>query len=248
MFLHRNRRNLAIFLALALLVGGAATAAAAIPSDNAIQTAVSNRLAAHGFASTVQAAVADGTVTLTGNVDKLAAKSRAERLARQADGVAEVVNEIAVSDRRSDQAVADAISRALDGYFYYGVFDWVEASVQGGVVTLEGSVYTPWHRDAIVRRLEDVPGVVAIEDRLALQPVGDDNLRAQAFRAIYGHPMFDQWVALGRAPIHIIAHDGKLTLEGAVRSPVEKRLAGTVARLDTFAFGVTNHLRVDSAS
>ena len=91
----------------------------------------------------------------------------AGKVARKTEGVDTVVNELEVMSRASNEQIATGISRALDGFFYHDVFDWVTATVDGGAVDLLGSVYVPWYREAIVDRVARVPGVTSIQDHIA---------------------------------------------------------------------------------
>ena len=231
-------------LALAVALSVVPAAAQDRLPDGTVEAVVAHRLAARGLDGAVTVEAVDGVVTLTGTVETLSEKMTAGKVARKTEGVDAVVNELEVASRASDEAIAEEISIALDVFFYHDVFDWVTATVDDGAVDLLGSVYVPWHREAIVDRVARVPGVTSIQDHIALQSVGGDPLRAEAFRAIYGHLAFNEWIALGRAPIHIVVEAGKVTLEGEVRSLVEKRLAESLVRTETSTFGVTNHLRV----
>lgn len=235
-----------LVLAVALAAAPPAEAQGRLP-DSTVEAVVAHGLAARGLDGTVTVDALDGVVTLTGEVETLGKKMDAERVALKAEGVQTVINELEVVSRASDEEIAAGISRALDGYFYHDVFDWVTATVDGGAVDLLGSVYLPWHRKAIIDRVARVPGVTSIQDHIALQSVGGDPLRAEAFQAIYGNLAFNEWTALGRAPIHIVVDGGKVTLEGEVRNLVEKRLAESLVRMETSAFGVTNHLRVSGS-
>ena len=69
-------------------------------TDAGITTNVKSKLAADGAVKAYQVDVdtRDHVVTLSGTVDSLAAKSRAVELARQADGVRDVVDNIHVND------------------------------------------------------------------------------------------------------------------------------------------------------
>lgn len=116
-------RYMMIFGALAMLAGGCRTAkntavgtggvvkegaedtAEAVKNapqntdDMAISTAVKGKLADDEMvkASNIDVDTDNGVVHLKGNLPSEAAKSRAEQLARQTDGVKAVVNEIVVS-------------------------------------------------------------------------------------------------------------------------------------------------------
>ena len=75
--------------------------AGATAADMAISTRVRSRLAADDFVSIFNIGVQtyNGTVTLSGRVGTIAARVRAEQLARETDGVSAVNNQIVLEDR-----------------------------------------------------------------------------------------------------------------------------------------------------
>ena len=164
----------------------------------------------------------------------------------EADDVRRGINDLRLRDiSRSSEEIARDISKAIDNYVLYDIFDWVEGHVQTGRVMLDGYVTAPWKKEDLAKRIEQIPGVRGIENTIeVLSPVGDD-VRISLARRIYGDLMF-----LGRGtganpPIHIVVHDsGDIALEGVVRTQVEKRLAGSLARTHPWTFEVENNLIV----
>ena len=84
---------------LAAIAVIAASAIGCSKSDATITAQVKNRLAIDETtkASPIDVTAANQVVTLTGNVDSLAAKSKAVELARSTDGVRDVIDKVAVS-------------------------------------------------------------------------------------------------------------------------------------------------------
>lgn len=237
---------LALILALVASPALIAQSSTAELPDDIIADVVETRLIKHQLASDVLVKVQDGVVTLTGAVDTLADKRKAEKLAMEADDVRRVVNDLQLKTiSRSSSEIAGEISRAVDNYVLYTVFDWVEGRVQDGRVMLDGYVTAPWKKEDLARRIEQIPGVESIENTIeVLSPVNDD-LRISLVRRIYGDLLF-----LGRGtgadqPIHIVVRDnGDVRLEGVVRNKVEKRQAGNIARQHPWTFEVENNLIV----
>jgi len=91
-------------------------------TDAGITTNVKSKLAADETvkASQINVDTRDHVVTLTGTVDSLAAKTRAVTLAREADGVRDVVDNIRLNDtvattgRDFDDRAADKVSEGAD--------------------------------------------------------------------------------------------------------------------------------------
>jgi len=123
----------------------------------------------------------------------------------------------------------------------------VGVAVQDGVVVLQGSVYQPWLKDSLDRRVAEVDGVRDIKNEIRIAPASnyDDRLRAQLYTRIYGDDMFVRYANWANPPIRIVVENGKVTLTGVVNSPVEQARLGMIAR-GTLAFKVTNAVEVES--
>lgn len=246
--------RVAFSAALALVVSLAGSTAFAADQqgllpDATIQRIIEHRLDKKDLTSNghVDVRVNGGAVVLGGTVATLADRDQAERLARGVDDVVSVDNQLElVTGDVSDQALADKISGVLGRFTLHDIFDWVEARVENGHVTLTGSVYQAWHQEAIPAQIEHIPGVRAIDNEIEVLPVSlaDDQIRFQAARAIFRNLNFIDYSTLTNSPIHIVVKNGHVWLEGNVRSAVDKRLAEILVRTSTLAFGVTNDLRV----
>jgi osmotically-inducible protein OsmY len=110
--------------------------------------------------------VTRGDVTLTGTVSGYPNRSAAEVAARRVTGVTNVVNELHVVIPppciRIDADIAHALRAALD-WDVEAPSERIQASVAGGVVTLQGMVDFDYQRDNTERaacRLKGVRGVV----------------------------------------------------------------------------------------
>jgi osmotically-inducible protein OsmY len=182
---------------------------------------------------------------LDGAVLTLAARNEAERAARRESKVVE--NRIrVVPPERKDAEVAEDVRSAILRTPWYGVFDSVEMGVEGGVVTLAGSVYRENRRDDILAAVARVSGVREIDSRISVQSVSffDDRLRRQLYDRIYGTLRFAQYSNRANPPIRIVVDRGRITLTGWVQNQVDRALVENVAR-GTLAFEVVNQLHVD---
>ena len=230
------------------LLGVLMIAAPALASDADLQKRVEDRLAKAGLEQrgSVQVSVKDGAVTLDGFTLTVDARRDAERAAGKVSKKVEsrlVVRPEPVSDAKVQKAAAEAILREPR----YDVFDSVGVAVEDGVVLVGGSVRQPWLKDALDRRVAEVPGVRDIRNEIRVAPASifDDRLRAQLYRRIYGDDMFVRYSNWASPPIRIVVENGRVTLTGLVNSSVEQVRLGMIAR-GTLAFKVTNSVEVES--
>jgi osmotically-inducible protein OsmY len=149
---------------------------------------------------------------------------------------------------RKDLQVFNDISKAVNRYTHFTVFDNVDASVKNGVVTLSGQVTMPFKRDDIERRVAKVDGVKQVNDRITVLPVSqfDDQLRYRIARAIYSNPNFWNYAIGPNQPIHIVVDHSHVTLEGVVLSDVDRAVARSIATSQFGVMSVKNNLKTDA--
>ena len=136
------------------------------------------------------------------------------------------------------------IQKQINYYGYFTIFDNVEVGIDDtGLVTLTGSVTNPYKKRGIENRVDDVDGILAIDNQIEVLPVSqfDNRLRYQVARAIYGHPSFSQYIRIYPS-IHIVVKHGHVTLTGVVNSDGDKLIALAQAR-QFAAFSVTSELQ-----
>jgi len=153
----------------------------------------------------------------------------------------------AFAQPRKDLQIFNDVSRQVQRYVYFTIFDDVSASINQGVVTLTGKVTMPFKAKEIAKRTENVEGVTKVVNKIEVLPVSiyDDELRYEIARAIYGNPSFWHYAAMTNPPIHIIVDRGRVTLTGVVNSNVERMLARSIAT-SFGAFDVKNDLKTDA--
>ncbi len=146
-----------------------------------------------------------------------------------------------------DADIRDAAVDAVLSDVNYGVFDSVGVGVEDGVVTLTGSVYRPWEKGDIEKRVARLEGVRQVKNQIRVQPTSifDDRLRVELARRIYGDSLFERYATFANPPIHIVVENGNITLTGIVNSRVEKVKLESIAR-GTLAFRVDNQVQVES--
>lgn len=220
-------------------------------SDEMIETLLKHRLMREGIwkANNIKIDADDGVVKLEGKVLSMAARRRAERLAWRVDDVMGVENKLEVEAKmRNEQEIANEIASDIRSHVWFDIFDWVEGRVNNGVVTLTGAVREPWRKEEFGNIAEDVLGVREVNNQIKVLPTSiyDDEIRVRAARLIYGDPRFARYANRANPPIHIVVDNGRIMLEGAVNSQVEKQMAGALVRSGTLSFEVANNLKVDT--
>lgn len=92
---------LTLVMALGLVACSSTRTAGTQVDDSAITAAVKGKLAADGDINpfNIDVDTNEGVVTLQGRVEKEEARTKAEQLARETDGVSRVINLIKVGDR-----------------------------------------------------------------------------------------------------------------------------------------------------
>jgi hyperosmotically inducible protein len=131
---------------------------------------------------------------------------------------------------------------------YYGVFDDLGFTVDGGTVTLLGQVVMPVLKDdaaSTVKHIEGVTNVVNNIEVLPLSPM-DNQIRRAVYRAIYGDPVLSTRYAFQAIPpIHIIVKNGNVRLEGVVANEMDRNISGIRANAVPGVFHIENQLRVE---
>ena len=169
-----------------------------------------------------------------------------KKLCVLATALAMSANVLASTGERKDLQVFNDISKTVNRYAYFSIFDDVDAAVKDGVVTLTGKVTMPYKRDEIAKRVAKVDGVSEVRNRIGVLPVSqfDDELRYRIARSIYGSGHFSNYSKVN-PPIHVIVDHGRVTLTGVVNSEVDRMLARSLAT-QFGAFSVTNNLKTDA--
>ncbi len=125
--------------------------------------------------SAVHVGVDKGHVTLTGHVPSIKAKRRAEALARGILGVVGVSNHLITDGDLKARVItalaADPRTALLD----------VEVECSLGKITLRGVVPSEAHKEAVLEVVRHVPGVVAVEAHLEIDPAAHEPHMPPAF-------------------------------------------------------------------
>jgi hyperosmotically inducible protein len=236
--------------AAALVAVGTLLAAplAAAANDAEIREAIEQRFQKEGLdrEADIRVEVRDREVTLTGIATSLPTSREAEKQARKEAKQVDNQIRVHIEEPVKEAELKEGIRRAILGYPYYEIFDYVEFGMNDGAILLLGSVSQPHKKRIIEERVARVPGVRAIQNDIDVQSFTtfDTELRASIVRQIYGDIRFAQYTNRAHPPIRILVDNGHVTLAGWVNSQVDRALLENIAR-STPSFTVTNHLRVD---
>jgi hyperosmotically inducible periplasmic protein len=193
------------------------------------------------------------------------------KMIRYALTIAVLTAGIAVA--QNDQASANInnqVRHELTMLPYYGVFDNLEFTVDGGVVTLSGQASRPVLKSDAEGVIKKIEGVTTVRNEIEVLPLSsnDDRIRAAVYTRLYRTPALQKYTSnrtepilrhgrpghissivndppVGYHAIHIIVKNGHVTLEGAVGAQNDKNIANIQTNSIPGVFSVTNKLRVD---
>jgi len=148
----------------------------------------------------------------------------------------------------SNPQLAQKVRHELVMLPYYGVFDNLAYSINGGTVTLYGQVVRASTRSDAEKAIKRLPGVTAVKNNIKVLPLSgfDNNIRGAVYRSIAQMGGLYRYLQGGNPSLHIVVDGGHVTLEGMVASSSDKSLAYLAANRVGGIFSVTNNLRVES--
>ncbi len=167
--------------------------------------------------------VREGVVTLAGQVDSYAEKWSAERVAQRVSGVKAMATELTVHltslSQRTDADIAASVENLLEwsATLPAGV---IKVMVEGGWVTLSGTVDWKFQKQSAADSIRHLMGVVGVSDQITIKP----SVSATVVKS-------DIEAALKRAALadaHQIAvtvHGTDVTLSGTVHNWAERETA-----------------------
>lgn len=160
--------------------------------------------------------VADGVVTLTGQVDSYARRWAAERCAHRVRGVRAVASDLEVrlpvADERTDADIAIAAGRALEWDSFVPA-ERLDVTVADGWVMLRGEVEYGFQRrtaERELRRLRGVRGVTNLIEVRSPAPPSDEQNRRDLARVLFRRT--------GTERLDVQVSGDTVVLGGAVRS------------------------------
>ena len=199
----------------------------------------------------VQVQVADGVVTLTGQVDRLSDKIDAEKRIAKMHEAASISNQIKVN---VPGGITDAqiFQKAAKQLAYVGqeydrlAFNSLLLQVRDGVATVGGEVVDPVDKDSALNIVENTPGVRGIVDHVQVAPVSpmDWGIRRAMYQAVYGGALTTKYAINPERPIRIVVVNGHVILTGVVDSQADRDYIGVHANGVPGVFSVKNDIQV----
>lgn len=193
-------------------------------------------------ASKIGVAANDGVVTLTGSVNRYIDKMTAERVAKRIYGVRAVANDIEIkilgSAERNDSDIAAAAVNALS-WDSSVPDDRIKVTVRDGWVTLEGEVDWQYQKGAAARVVRNLIGLKGVTDAVKLKAhVKSGDVKDKIDAA------FKRSAEIDARRVTVEARDGKVILNGNVRSWAEREQAQHAAWAAAGVTAVENHLTI----
>jgi hyperosmotically inducible protein len=197
-------------------------------------------------ASKVTVEVKNGTVILRGEVPSYFTRSVAQNDALKIVGVRRVVNEILIRpplEPPIDIEIENNIKEKLTKNPDINMRD-IEVVVSAGTVTLRGTVSAYWKKMHAEDIVSDEPGVVFIENLLAVVPTKDFYDKEIAKEIISA---LDRTADVDPDEITVKVEGGKVLMSGTVPSRAARQLAYEAAWFTPGVVDVEDHLSVSES-
>lgn len=184
----------------------------------------------------------DGVVTLSGHLDSFAEKYAAERAAQRVEGVKGLAVELDVRPESgtpcSDADLAAAAEAALKWHALVPQ-ERIKVMVERGWVTLSGEVDWDYQRNAAVKAVHPLTGVVGVSNNIAVKAqVTPDNITQRIQAAL------ERQAQREARNIEVVVSGHTVTLKGQVHSWAERVAAQGAAWSAPGITNVVNQLRV----
>ncbi len=181
-------------------------------------------------ASAVKVTVFDGCVRLEGLVPSSLAKAAATEDAEIISGVLAVDNDLSIAVRArpqfDDESLTAAIRHVLEWHAHVDA-SGISVSVDGGHVTLEGSVRYYWEKLIAEDATAAISGVVEVTNTLTVVPTDsilDKTIGENIIAALERQPLVDV------NAIDVSVRQGVVTLSGRVPTTAARHAARHAAR------------------
>ncbi len=182
-------------------------------------------------------------VVLTGTVNTIYDRLEAAKLARKAAADYTIVNDLTLSPPPSpDSLIGLEVMHRIERNTTYTVFDWATARSKNGILTLSGWVSSPFDVMEYQKQAEHVVGVRKVVNDLIVE-LGYRELARRATRIVYRQGMLIGYSLKLNPPVHVIAIDGYVILEGKISSSSFGNYLASVVGFRTGAIRVINQLQ-----
>ena len=160
-----------------------------------------------------------------------------------------VMPAVAMAQGAVNPQLAKKVRHELVTLPYYGVFDNLAYSINGGTVTLYGQVVRASTRSDAAGRVKRIAGVTRVVNNIEVLPLSphDDRIRNATYRSIARMGGLYRYLQGVNPSLHIVVDRGHVTLEGVVSGSGDRNLAYIAANRVPGVFSVTNNLRIEGA-
>lgn len=235
------------FFALATFAFITQTVAASSKFETRIIHAIENRLSFDQIVSLndIDVSLSNGIVTLSGTVDRLIAKERAERLVETVRTIEGVNNKIVVRPDvlRSPKQIRRGIVSAYEDNVAIDAAEIAAHVDKNGLVTLSGTVDSWSERNIAATLAKRIAGVTALQNRIVVEPQRQHE-REEIAAEVKQQLKWSALVDARRIDVSVI-ESGAVTLSGITGSAAEKRHAEFLAWLSGANNVDVSALRVD---
>ena len=172
----------------------------------------------------IEVSVDGSEATLTGIVETFWDKHRAIERALDVDGIETVASELELPERESDNDIAEELSKQVQRYPHYTIWDFINGRVEDGNVWLGGWVTPDRDKaDDLFERVAKIDGVQDVRSEIVtLSPSqGDNRLRRSIIRQLARSTHFERLVMMPNPPFHIVVNNGIVLLVGYVQGQIE---------------------------
>jgi osmotically-inducible protein OsmY len=213
-------------------------------SDSQLKEEVEDELANNPAldANRIGVAVADGVVTLSGQVPNYAQKVAAEKSILRIAGVVAVVMHIEVAlhetDRRTDEDIALSARAVLD--WIAGLEEsTVRIKVENGWVTLSGEVRDGYRSHIAEKNIRHMRGVTGLTNNIRITGCASSTDIEYSIRKAIERHTERELKHLG-----VQVDDGNVTLSGRVGSRSERSVVWGAARSTPGVKTIVDHLEI----
>ena len=144
--------------------------------------------------------------------------------------------------------IAKQVAKSIRKLPRYEVFDHIDFTVQGSVVTLHGKVFNAINKSDAEGYVKRIPGVTGVVNNIELLPVGsfDESVRRNLYVTIHNWGGLSRYLWTVNPDVRLIVERGHVTLEGVVYNEADRNTMYIMARTVPNVFSVTNNLKVGS--
>ena len=148
-------------------------------------------------------------------------------------------------DNKSARTVEQKVFKEINKLPYYGVFDHIAFSYNGGTVNLYGKVANAMNKKGAERSIRNIQGVTNVVNNIEILPPGsfDNSIRRQTLREFASKGLY-RYLSETNPSVRIIVDRGHVTLEGYVANRGDYNLMNILANGVPGTFSVQNNLIV----